>query len=133
MILLDENIPEDQCRRLRALRIRFRQIGQDMGRQGMKDDQHIIPLLHELVGVTFVTRDLGFFDRRLRHKGYCLACFAVESGATADLIRQFLRDPRFRTKKKRMGKVLWIGPATVRIWSDGQEREQTISWSGGDS
>jgi hypothetical protein len=48
MILADENIPEDQCQLLRSWRIRIRQIGQDIGRQGMEDAQQILPLLHTL-------------------------------------------------------------------------------------
>ena len=94
----------------------------------MKDDQHIIPLLHTLDRPTLITRDLGFFHPRLRHEKYCLACFAIESGATANLVRRFLRHPRFNTKKKRMGKVLLIGPEIVRIWSVREENEETIGW-----
>ena len=70
MILVDENIPEDPCQLLRKWRIRIRQIGQENGRQGMKDDQHILPLLHKLDRPTFLTRDLGFFEQRWCHENY---------------------------------------------------------------
>ncbi len=60
MNILDENIVETQCRLLRKWRIRFRQIGFGVGREGMKDSE-IISLLHDLASPTFITR------RLLRH------------------------------------------------------------------
>ena len=48
MNVLDENIPEDQRQLLRSWRIRAYQIGREIGRQGLKDEQQIIPLLLEL-------------------------------------------------------------------------------------
>ena len=47
MNVLDENVVETQCRLLRKWRIRFRQIGFGVGREGMKDSE-IISLLHDL-------------------------------------------------------------------------------------
>ena len=48
------------------------QIGVDIGRKGL-DDEDIIPLLHRLNRPTFFTLDVDFWDRNLRHEGYCLA------------------------------------------------------------
>ncbi len=45
MNILDENVPESQRQLLRSWRIRVSQIGDDVGRKGMKDEA-IIPLLH---------------------------------------------------------------------------------------
>lgn len=47
MHLLDENIPESQRQLLRSWRIQSQQIGHEIGRQGMKDEE-IIPLLHPI-------------------------------------------------------------------------------------
>ena len=47
MIILDENIPESQRAVLRSRRIALRQIGQDIGRKGMKDNE-VIPVLPHL-------------------------------------------------------------------------------------
>lgn len=58
MIVLDENIPEEQRLLLRSRRVRAYQVGRDVGREGMKDEQ-IIPWLLELSRPTFFTRDLG--------------------------------------------------------------------------
>ena len=44
MNILDENVPESQRQLLRSWRIRVSQIGDDVGRKGMKDEA-IIPLL----------------------------------------------------------------------------------------
>lgn len=45
MILLDENFPESQHQLLRSWRIRPQQIGYEIGRKGMQDEE-IIPFLH---------------------------------------------------------------------------------------
>jgi hypothetical protein len=44
MIVLDENFPESQRQLLRGWRVPARQIGYDVGRKGLKDDQ-VIPFL----------------------------------------------------------------------------------------
>jgi hypothetical protein len=55
----------------------------ETGRQGMKDLDEIIPLLHRLRRPTFFTHDLGFFDHALCHKGYTLICLDVRAKETA--------------------------------------------------
>ena len=54
MNILDENVPESQRSLLRKRRVPVRQVGQDTGRKGMKDNE-IIPLLHQLDRPTFFT------------------------------------------------------------------------------
>jgi len=46
--ILDENIIASQRAQLRKWRIRFNQIGTEIGRRGMKDLTEIVPLLHSL-------------------------------------------------------------------------------------
>jgi len=82
--ILDENIIKSQRQLLKSWRIRIRQIGYEVGRRGIKDDE-IIPLLLELRRATFFTRDLGFNERSLCHKRYCLVCMAVEKHEAACL------------------------------------------------
>lgn len=48
MNVLDENVIAPERERLRAWRIHFRSIGEEVGRLGMKDREEIIPLLHAL-------------------------------------------------------------------------------------
>jgi len=76
MIILDENIPEDQRQLLRSWRLPVRQIGVEVGRPGMQDEE-ILPLLHRLEKSTFFTRDLGFYSPHLLHARYGLVCLAV--------------------------------------------------------
>ena len=102
MIVLDENIPEDQRLLLRSWRIRAYQVGRDVGRAGIKDEQ-IIPLLLRLRRPTFFTRDLGFIDAKLSHARYGIVCLAAEPDEAAILVRRFLRHPSFDTQAKRLG------------------------------
>jgi hypothetical protein len=64
--VLDENVPATQREILGSWRIRVRQIGFDLARSGLEDDE-IIRLLQQVRRPTFFTRAAGFFDRRLRH------------------------------------------------------------------
>lgn len=129
MILLDENIPEDQCQLLRSWRIRVRQIGQEIGKQGMKDEQHIVPLLHKLNRATFFTRDLGFFDKALAHGGYAIVCLAVGQNEAARFVQRFLRHPHFDTKAKRMGAVVKVVATMVQVWRVGSVEIEKVPWT----
>jgi hypothetical protein len=75
--ILDENIPESQRQLLQGWRISIHQIGHDIGRKGMQDDE-IIPFLHQLRRPILFTRDLDFYDCRLCHARYCLVCLTVD-------------------------------------------------------
>ncbi len=67
MNVLDESVPESQRALLQSRRVAVRQIGHDLGRRGLSD-QEIITLLHQLDRPTFFTLDGDFYDRRLRHE-----------------------------------------------------------------
>jgi len=124
---VDENIPEDQRQLLRSWRVRTYQIGHELGRQGMKDEPHIIPLLHRLPKPTFFTRDLGFYDRNLCHNGYCIVCLAVSQDEAASFIRRFLRHSRFNSHAKRFGRVELARQTGLRMWGP-REEEPEIGW-----
>jgi len=128
MNILDENIPESQRQLLRGWRVAVRQIGPGVGRRGMKDEG-IIPLLHQLGRPTFFTRDLGFYDQRLCHAGYCLACLAVGQYEAASFIRRFLRASAFDTKAKRMGTVVRVSHMGMRVWRLHAVREERVEWT----
>ena len=66
MIILDENILDGQRVRLEAWRLAPRQIGVNLGRKGLKDEE-IIVLLRRQRNPTFFTRDTGFYHPNLRH------------------------------------------------------------------
>lgn len=130
MNVLDENIVDRQRRQLLVWRIPVRQIGYEVGRKGMDDRDGIVPLLHRLRQPTFFTRDTDFYDRALRHSGYCIVCLRVGQDEVAAYIRRFLRHPAFNTYARRSGRVVRIGSVGITFWQVGLEEEQTLEWPG---
>jgi hypothetical protein len=128
MNVLDENIPADQVDLLGRWRIRTRQIGQDLGRQGMKDENEIIPLLLQLSRPTFFTRDLGFFEQRLCHPGYCLVGLAVSADEAASFIRRALRHPELETHARRLGKVIELQHSGILVIEKSAATATKIEW-----
>jgi hypothetical protein len=127
MIGLDENISAEHRQRLASWRIRARQIGPDLGRAGMTDE-NILPLLHELKSVTFFTRDIHYYRRHLCHANYCLVYLDVDNKLTAETLRRFLRHDAFRTWAKRRGKVVRVCLSSMRFWRLHAEREEVAPW-----
>jgi hypothetical protein len=121
MNVLDENVPDSQLEILRSRRVPVRQIGLDIGRKGMKDDE-IIPLLLQLDRPTFFTLDGDFHDRRLCHDRYCLVHLDVEEEVAAEYIRRLLRQKAFKSKKSRMGQVIRISTTPSGLASSSSTR-----------
>jgi hypothetical protein len=115
LIILDENILEGQRLLLHAWRLQARQIGLDVGRKGLKDEE-IIVLLRRHRNSTFFTRDLGFYNPAFPHAKYCIVVASVEQTEVGAFVRRFLRHPTFDTQAKRMGKVVRISHAGMAIW-----------------
>lgn len=128
MNILDENIIKSQRQLLKSWRIRIRQIGYEVGRRGIKDDE-IIPLLLELRRATFFTRDLGFYEGSLCHKRYCLVCMAVEKHEAAVFIRRLLRHGEFDTQAKRIGTVIRVSRKGLFVWRLHAKTEQFFYWA----
>src|SRR6266496_2270724 len=105
MNILDENIPKPQRELLEGRGISVRQVGVNIGRKGLLDEE-IIPLLQRLRHPTFFTRDSDFYDRRLCHRQYCLVYMSVEKSEAALFVRRLLHHPGFKTQAKRMGTVI---------------------------
>lgn len=127
MNLLDENIREDQRGLLQRWGIPVHQLGADVGRKGMKDEE-IIPFLHTLRDTTFFTRDMGFYDRKMCHPRYCLVCLAVGKEEVAVFVRRALRHPEVNTKAKRMGAVIRVSHVGFSIWRRNATKEAYINW-----
>ena len=127
MNALDENIPDDQREILLNWRMRFREIGRDIGRFGMQDDE-IIPLLHQLGPITFFTRDLDYFRHNLCHANYCLVYLDINDNEVAGFIRRFLRHPAFNTEAKRMGKVIRVDHTRLNVWRLHSEKQERLFW-----
>ncbi len=124
---VDENIREDQRGLLQRWGIPVHQIGVDVGRKGMQDEE-IIPFLHPLRDTTFFTRDLGFGDRKLCHPNYCLVCLAVGKDEVAVFVRRILQNPEVDTKAKRMGAVIRVSHAGFTIWRRNATKGTYIHW-----
>ena len=128
MIILDHNIPVDQAEQLRRRRIRFRQIGFEVGRPEWDDQQEILRFLHASKQLTFFTRDLGFFRASWRHANYCLVVLTVPVLESADYISKLLRHPQLNTRAKRNGKVIRVSTKNINFWDIGRQRQSTASW-----
>jgi hypothetical protein len=127
MNILDENILKDQRELLLGWRVRIRQIGYDIGRKGMTDEE-IIPLLLQSRRPTFFTLDFDFYKPDLCHARYCLVCMAVRQDEAAVFTRRLLRHKEFNTQAKRMGKVIRLSPVILSVWQLHTEEEIHYDW-----
>lgn len=86
MIILDEQIPDSQRRRLLDWGFYVWQIGWDIGHAGMDDVGQVLPLLHSLRQPTFFTLDLGFYHHRFCHDRYCLVVLDVADTQVTEFV-----------------------------------------------
>lgn len=127
MIIIDENFPESQRQLLLSWRINIRQIGIEVGRKGLQDDE-IIPLLIKYKNPTFFSLDFDFYNRKLCHTKYCLAFLDLGQYESAIFMRRFLRNKNFDSQKKRMGKVIKISHSGLLVWNINAEIPQKCYW-----
>jgi hypothetical protein len=125
--VLDENLRQSPRKQLIGWRIQVRQIGVELGRSGMHDDE-IISLLHASRRVTFFTRDLDFYKPELRHKSYCLVCPDVPRRDAAEYVRRTLKHRSFNTIAKRLGTVVRVSAAGLHVWRMNAQAEDHMSW-----
>ncbi len=130
MNLLDENVRDDQRALLRRWRIPFRQVGKEISRAGIHDD-NLLPLLHRLKRPTFFTQDGDFFKRELCHGSYCLVWLNVRYIEVAFFIRRFLRHPEFRSQAQRTGKAVRVHPDGLYYWQAGKPGRGAVKWGEG--
>lgn len=90
----------------------------DLRPDSLIKDDGIPTLLHKANQPTFVTINVKHFWRKANaHAGYCIIAIDVaqdESAKAPTILRSILNLDEFRTKAKRMGKVI--------RWRDGQIR-----------
>jgi hypothetical protein len=129
MNLLDENIPANQRVLLERWRMRVYQIGFNLARKGLKDEE-IIPYLLTQRRPTFFTRDEDFWDRNLCHRKYCLVYLAVDKNEAAAYVRSLLRHAEFDTLAKRLGCVVRLSHSGLSLWRIGEEQKISIDWDG---
>lgn len=127
MIVLDENFPESQRLLLRSWRIRFRQVGYEIGPRGIKDDD-IITLLLQLRRPTFFSLDFHFYKRKQCHAQYCLIYLDVWQYEAAAFVRRLLHHERFDTSAKRMGSIVRVSQVGLSVWQLHATEENLFSW-----
>jgi hypothetical protein len=127
VIALDENILVSQREALLGRKSRICQIGYDIGRKGMQDDE-IIPLLISLRRSTFFTRDRDFYREALRNNLYCIVHLNVGPLEVADYVRRFLRHPQFRTWSQRRGTVVRVQSTGIVGWLPKARQVVRYSW-----
>jgi hypothetical protein len=125
--VLDENVSAEDRSQLEDWGIHVRQIGVDVGRSGMGDDE-IISVLHGLQRPTLFTADSDFYKPVLRHAGYCLVYVDTSLGGFPAAVRRLLRHPSFDTEAKRLGNVIRVRPAAVDIWRLHAASEEQLEW-----
>lgn len=128
MNLLDENVRSDQRALLRQWRIPFRQIGNEISRLGVHDE-NILVLLHRLKRPTLFTQDEDFFKNRLCHPAYCLVWLDVSDIEVAQYIRRFLHQSEFQTHRQRLGTVVHVSVERLRYWRTGAPDVISLNWS----
>jgi len=128
MNILDENVLEGQRQLLLKWRVSFRQIGYEVGRKGMTDDE-IIPFLLRLRRPTFFTIDHDFYRRVLGHARYGLVFLDVAQSEAAIFVRRLLRHREFDTQAKRMGVVIRASHTGLTVWRLHAEQEVRFDWT----
>lgn len=94
-------------------------------------DERVPVLLRQLRQPTFVTIDMGFWDRKLRDARYCVLCFPLrndEQDKLPELLRHLLRLPEFHAKATRMGKVVRVASTHIEYWQLGDELLHKLRW-----
>ncbi len=96
----------------------------------IKDD--VIPaLLHQQRQATFLTiNETDFWRKVAIDDRFCVACFALADSRAREiptLLRAVFRLPAFRTKTRRMGKVLRVTPTAVSYYTDRDWQVRTLS------
>ncbi|MFQ5641942.1 MAG: hypothetical protein ACE5IR_28540 [bacterium] len=128
MIVIDEHFPESQRQLLKGWRVRFRQIGYEIGRRGLKDPE-IIPLLLQQRRLTFFTLDSDFDKLKYCHSHYGLVFLNVDEYEAATFIRRFLKQKEFNTLAKRLGKVIRVTRPYISVRERHFEHGVRFEWT----
>ena len=103
--------------------------------QTLRPGEHILndrvpEILLTVKTPTFITIDQGFWSRRLCQPGYGILYFELttaEQGQLPGLLRRLFRQPEFRTRSARMGKVARVRGEAVTYWEAGEKKRLSLS------
>jgi hypothetical protein len=96
-------------------------------------DDRIPEILQTLKQATFVTLDNGFWNRNFCHPAYGVVYFALQADEQEPLpalLRALVGHPRFRTRAKRMGKVVRVSKVSLAWWQFRGGGLQQVAWAG---
>lgn len=127
MILLDENLFESQRQQLSLWRIRVHQIGNEVARKGLQDDE-IVALLRTLRRPTFFSRDRDFFKKSLCHDRFCIVYLDVRPLEVAKFVRSVLRHREFKSWSLRKGCVARVTTSSILVWRRHGARVIRFRW-----
>jgi len=127
VIVLDENIVDGQRLLLEGWNVTARQVGLDVGRKGLQDEE-IVVLLRRLRQPTFFTRDLGVYTPELRHQHDAIVVAAVGQYELAAFVRRFLHHSEFDTHANRAGKIMRIASRGIAWWQLRRQQEAFVAW-----
>jgi hypothetical protein len=95
-------------------------------------DEAIPMLLQAVSRPTFVTINVADFWRRLApNSRFCIVCCAVphtRAQAVPDLLRRVLALEPFRTRSRRLGKIVRVSPQHVHYYTTDTRAIHLIAW-----
>jgi hypothetical protein len=94
-------------------------------------DEAIGSILYQVEQPTFVTINVADFWKRIApHQRYCIVALDFEQDRTAKLpilLRRLLHLPEFRTKARRMGKVIHATPTKIEYY-EADRQIHRLTW-----
>ena len=94
-------------------------------------DDAIPVLLHQRRQATFLTiHEADFWRKVVIDDRFCVVCFALLDSRAREipnLLRAVFRPSTFRTKTRRMGKVLRVTPTTISYYTDRDRQIRALS------
>ncbi len=95
-------------------------------------DERVPVILQTLNRPTFITIDKDFWDQDLCHPSYAILYFAFrddEQFLLPRTLRALFRQPDFRTRARRMGKVARVSSSIVSWWQFQETGLQRFEWN----
>lgn len=95
-------------------------------------DERVSELLRHLRQPTFVTIDMGFWNRGLRNARYCILCFPLrndQQDELPNLLRRLFHLREFRSRASRMGKVARVSASDIEYWEVGNQKLHRLAWT----
>lgn len=129
-IILDEQLNRDRVLKPLLQWVTTQKLEELHPNEVIKDDR-IPSILRELKQPTFVTIDVGFWNRSLLDPHYSILYFSFQDNQQPQLpsmLRRLFRIQEFKTKSIRMGKIAKISTTSVEYWQWGDFKKHRFLW-----